>query len=137
MIPGCSGLQRIGADRYRAEVVLGVGPVKARYTAEIALSALQPPKLLCLEGRGESMLGAASGKGTVRLEAAGDGTRLSYEYRTEITGKIAAVGSRMLEGAARGVIAGIFDRLAAMLQAPAPEREPWWRRWMGRKGGRA
>ncbi len=134
IIPGCSQLQRVGADRYRAEVVLGVGPVKARYTAEIALSALQPPHSLCLEGRGESMLGAAHGKGTVRLEAVGEGTRLSYEYHTEITGKIAAVGSRMLEGAARGVIAGIFDRLAALLQAPAPRRVSWWRRWTGRAG---
>ncbi|MGE4111416.1 MAG: molybdopterin cofactor-binding domain-containing protein, partial [Burkholderiales bacterium] len=137
IIPGCSGLQRIDADRYRAEVVLGVGPVKARYAAEIALFALQPPHLLCLEGRGESMLGAAHGKGTVRLEAVGAGTRLSYEYRTEITGKIAAIGSRMLEGAARSVIAGIFDRLAALLQAPAPELAPWWRRWKGRKEGGA
>ncbi len=137
IIPGCSGLQGIAPDRYRAEVVLGVGPVKARYTAEITLSALQPPHALCLEGRGESMLGAAQGKGTVRLEAAGAGTRLSYDYRTEVTGKIAAVGSRMLEGAARGVIAGIFDRLAVLLQAPAPERAPWWRRWTGRTGGGA
>src|SRR5690606_7647636 len=49
IIPGCSGLQGIAPDRYRAEVVLGVGPVKARYTAEITLSALQPPHALCLE----------------------------------------------------------------------------------------
>jgi 2-furoyl-CoA dehydrogenase large subunit len=130
IIPGCSGLAQTGRHRYRVEVTLGVGPVRARYAATVTLSELDPPRSLRLAGSGESALGAARGGGTVRLEAEGDGTRLTYDYRAEVTGKVAAVGARMLEGAARAVLTEIFDRLAALLEAPAPRRA-WWRRLFG------
>jgi 2-furoyl-CoA dehydrogenase large subunit len=135
MIPGCERLEHVAANRYRANVILRVGPVRTRYAAEISLSALKPPHSLRLEGRGESSLGAARGAGTVHLEPAGAGTRLAYAYRTEITGKVAAVGARMLEGAARVILAEMFARLATLLRAPVPRPASRWRKlrdWLQR-----
>lgn len=126
VIPGCHALERIGENRYRADVTLGVGLIKARYAAEVELSELEPPRSLRLAGRGAGSLGTAEGSGKVTLEPREGGTHLSYEYRVAIGGKIAAVGSRMLEGASRIVLGQLFERLGRQA-AGTPDR-PWWKR---------
>ncbi|MEW5890025.1 MAG: molybdopterin cofactor-binding domain-containing protein [Pseudomonadota bacterium] len=128
VIPGCHALQAVSENRYRAEVTVGVGLVKARYEAEIALSELDPPRSLRLAGSGLSALGAARGSGRVTLEAIPTGTRLSYDYRAEVSGKVAAVGSRMLEGAAKIVLAQLFERLGRHAGGAPAKRESWWKR---------
>lgn len=128
VIPGCHGLQAVGEHRYRADVTVGVGLVKARYEAEIALSELDPPHALRLAGSGQSALGSARGSGRVRLEAVPGGTRLSYDYRAEVGGKVAAVGSRMLEGAARIVLAQLFEQLGRQAGGAPARPAPWWTR---------
>ncbi|WP_323003216.1 xanthine dehydrogenase family protein molybdopterin-binding subunit [Denitromonas sp.] len=134
VIPGCHQLDRIGDNRYRADVTVGVGLVKARYEAEIALSDLDPPHALRLAGSGMSSLGSARGAGQVRLEAIPEGTRLSYDYRAEVSGKVAAVGSRMLEGAARVVLGQLFEQLGRQATGAAPRRLSWWARLLKRLG---
>lgn len=145
VVPGCHRLERIGENRYRAEVTIGVGIVRARYRAEIELSNLEPPHRLSLDGRGISALGSAEGRGTVRLAALeGGGTRLTYDYAVSVSGKVAAVGGRMLEGAARIILRQMFDRLGKRAaQAPddaavAPSRPQlsWWQRLLIRLGVR-
>ncbi|MCK6531296.1 carbon monoxide dehydrogenase subunit G, partial [Myxococcota bacterium] len=111
VLPGCHALQRDGEHRYRADVTVGVGLVKARYEARIELSEIDAPRSLRLAGSGQSSLGTGSGSGTVRLEATAAGTRLHYDYAAQVGGKVAAVGSRMLEGAARIVLAQLFESL--------------------------
>jgi 2-furoyl-CoA dehydrogenase large subunit len=111
VIPGCHALDRIGENHYRADVTVGVGMVKARYAAEIGLSELDPPRSLRLSGTGMSSLGTASGTGSVSLEPQGSGTRLTYDYTAEVGGKVAAVGGRMLEGAAKIVLKQLFEQL--------------------------
>ena len=111
VIPGCHGLERIGENRYRAEVTLGVGFVKARYRAEIALAEIDAPRSLRLSGSGISALGAARGSGRVALESREGGTRLRYEYESEVSGKVAAIGARMLDGAAKVVLKQLFAQL--------------------------
>ena len=111
VIPGCHGLERIGENRYRAEVTLGVGFVKARYRAEIALAEIDAPRSLRLSGSGISPLGAARGSGRVTLEPREGGTRLRYEYESEVSGKVAAIGARMLDGAAKVVLKQLFAQL--------------------------
>ncbi|WP_295641826.1 molybdopterin cofactor-binding domain-containing protein [uncultured Methylibium sp.] len=133
VIPGCHALQPIGEQRYRADVTVGVGLVKARYAAEIALSEIDAPRSLRLAGSGQSSLGTGAGSGTVRLEAHDGGTRLHYDYAAQVGGKVAAVGSRMLEGAARIVLAQLFESLgrqAGGSTAPAS----WWQRLLRRLG---
>lgn len=128
VIPGCHALQAIGENRYRADVTVGVGLVKARYEAEISLSELDPPRSLRLTGAGLSALGSARGSGRVTLEAIPAGTRLSYDYRAEVSGKVAAVGSRMLEGAARVVLGQLFEQLGRQAGGAAVRPVSWWAR---------
>ena len=133
VIPGCHALERIGENRYRADVTVGVGMVKARYAAEIALSELQPPHSVRLSGSGLSTLGSARGSGLVVLDHAGAGTQLTYEYEAEVSGKVAAVGGRMLEGAAKIVLRQLFEQLGRQAGGPAAAPESGWRkllRWL-------
>jgi 2-furoyl-CoA dehydrogenase large subunit len=112
VIPGCHALKADGEHSYRAEVTVGVGFIKARYTVQLQLSELNPPHSLRLSGSGESSVGTGAGKGLVRLTAVQDGTRLHYEYQAQVGGKVAMVGSRMLEGASRLIIGQLFESLA-------------------------
>ncbi len=133
VIPGCDGLVPAGSNRYRAEVTLGVGFVKARYRAEIALAEVDAPRSLRLSGSGISALGAARGGGRIRLEPSGSGTKLHYEYESEVSGKVAAIGARMLDGAAKVVLKELFARLGREAAGGGGDAGPWQRllRWLG------
>jgi 2-furoyl-CoA dehydrogenase large subunit len=127
VIPGCKALDRVGDNEYRAKLRLGVGPVRGQFDAHIVLSDLIEPKSLRLAGSATGPLGASSGSGSVRLSAVEGGTRIAYDYRVAIGGKVAAVGGRMLDGAARALIGQFFKRLAAQNTA----RPGLWRRLLG------
>jgi 2-furoyl-CoA dehydrogenase large subunit len=135
VIPGCHSLQANGPNRYTADVTVGVGLVKARYEAEIVLTDIDAPRGLRLAGSGRSSLGTGAGNGLVTLEATATGTRLSYDYRAQVGGKVAMVGSRMLEGAARIIVAQLFESLGR--QAGGAEELVWWRRMLRFFGVRA
>ncbi|MGX9219697.1 xanthine dehydrogenase family protein molybdopterin-binding subunit [Massilia varians] len=129
VIPGCNALEPAGEHRYRADVSVGVGMIKARYAAEVALSELDPPRSLRLAGSGLSAVGSARGSGIVTLEPSNGGTLLRYDYAAEVSGKVAAVGSRMLEGAAKIVLNQLFEQLGreaggkgAAVAAPSAKR---------------
>jgi 2-furoyl-CoA dehydrogenase large subunit len=111
-------LEPAGENRYRADVTVGVGMIKARYSAEVALSELDPPRSLRLAGSGLSSVGSARGDGLVTLEPSGGGTLLRYDYSAEVSGKVAAVGSRMLEGAAKIVLNQLFEQLGREAGGP-------------------
>ncbi len=113
LLPGCEALDLVGPNAYRAEVVVGIGPVRGRYTAEVALSDLDPPKALTLTGSGTSALGSGSGTGHVTLERTPTGTRVTYRYGASVGGKVAAVGGRMLDSASRLLIGQFFEKLVA------------------------
>jgi len=136
VIPGCHALQSSGPNRYRAEVTVGVGLVKARYEAEIMLSDIDAPHSLRLAGSGRSALGTGAGDGLVTLTATPGGTRLRYDYRAQVGGKVAMVGSRMLEGAARIIVAQLFESLGRQAGGTVA-RPSWWRRLLNLLGVRA
>ena len=126
-IPGCHHLDEVGPNDYRAEVSLGVGVIKGRFAARVALSNLDPPRSALLSGSLSGPLGVSVGSGRVRLSPAGAGTKIDYDYTVEISGTVAAVGGRMLDGASKVLIKQFFQRLVAEMQGgPAPL--PWWRR---------
>jgi 2-furoyl-CoA dehydrogenase large subunit len=129
-IPGCHELRVVGVNEYRADVSLGAGPVRGRFEAHVRLSDLLPPHAATLEGRVIGPLGAASGIGHIRLADVPEGTRADYDYEIAISGKVASIGGRMLDGAARAVI-GLFFRQLITATGRA-ERWPWWRSLLGR-----
>lgn len=137
VVPGCHALVPIGTNRYRADVTVGVGMIKARYAAEIALSDLEPPHRLRLAGLGLSSMGAAKGSGLVTLEPRGSGTLLRYDYEAEVSGKVAAVGGRMLEGAAKIVLKQLFEQLGRQAGGKVGGASlSGWRRLLAWLGGR-
>jgi 2-furoyl-CoA dehydrogenase large subunit len=112
VIPGAHRIERVSETRFRAEVTLGVGPVRGRYRAEVSLAGLRPPEALTLAGSADGALGFGRGTSAVRLEEQGDATVVHYRYEAEIGGKAAAVGGRLLDGAARLLIGQFFAGVA-------------------------
>lgn len=137
VIPGCHALDSIGSNRYRADVTVGIGMIKARYAAEITLSEIDAPHRLRLAGSGLSSMGTAKGSGLVSLAPKDGGTLLRYDYEAEVSGKVAAVGGRMLEGAAKIVLKQLFEQLGRQAGGPGADTapSPWWRRLLQRFGG--
>ena len=119
VIPGCHKLDKVGADAYHADVSLGVGPVRGRFAADVALSDLVEPEKATLSGGVIGPLGASHGTGHVTLAPEGDGTRVTYDYAIELTGTVASVGGRLIEGATKSVVNQFFQRLAAQVGGPA------------------
>jgi len=130
VIPGCHKLDRVGNDAYHADVSLGVGPVRGRFSADVALSDLVEPEKATLSGGVIGPLGASKGTGHITLTGEGDGTRVSYDYAIELTGTVASVGGRLLEGAAKSVVNQFFQRLVAQVGGPpvTASTNSMWRR---------
>jgi 2-furoyl-CoA dehydrogenase large subunit len=112
IIPGAHGVEKVSDTQFNADVTLGVGPVKGRYRAMIELSDLEPPRAVTLSGSVAGALGFGKGSGRITLSEEGAGTTISYNYHAEIGGKVAAVGGRLLDGAARLIIGQFFEALA-------------------------
>ena len=113
VIPGCHSVEKISDTHFRADVTIGIGPVKGPYRAEVKLSDLEPPHAVTLAGFAEGVLGFGSGQGRIILTPDRDGgTTLDYKYDAAIGGKVAGIGGRLLDGAARVVIAQFFASLA-------------------------
>lgn len=136
VIPGCHVLEAVGDNAYRGEVTMGVGPVRGRFTVDIALSELDPPKALTLSGGASGPLGASKGSGHVRLEPVAEGTRITYTFGVDVSGKVAAVGGRMIEGATNILIDQFFRRLARHLSGETA-RPSLWQRVLAWFGGRS
>ncbi|HET8790773.1 MAG TPA: carbon monoxide dehydrogenase subunit G, partial [Modicisalibacter sp.] len=140
IIPGCHALELSGENTYRADVTVGVGMIRARFDARVALRDLDPPHALRLSGSGTSSKGSAEGSAKIRLtEIEGGKTRLDYDYEASVGGKVASVGGRMLQSASKMIIAQIFTRLSQRLGGAAPKASLWQRikRLVTGKGGQS
>jgi len=97
-VPGCQSLTGNVDDGFAATVVQRVGPVKATFKGAIQLSDLNAPKSLRISGKGEGgVAGFARGGADVTLVADGDGTKLTYAVKAQIGGKLAQLGSRIID----------------------------------------
>lgn len=112
IIPGAHHVEKVSDTHFRAEVTLGVGPVKGLYRADIRLSDMLPLEAVTLSGNTEGALGSGRGTGRITLTQVAGGTLVSYTYEAGIGGKVASVGGRLLDGAARVVIGQFFQSLA-------------------------
>jgi 2-furoyl-CoA dehydrogenase large subunit len=125
VIPGCHNVQKISDTHFRADVTIGIGPVKGRYRADVKLSDLDPPHAITLGGSAEGALGFGGGEGRITLiPTESGGTAIRYVYDAAIGGKVASIGGRLLDGAARVIIGQFFAALARKAggRAAAPSR---------------
>lgn len=131
IIPGCHGVEKLSETHFKADVTIGVGPVKGRYKAQIMLSDLDAPRAATLSGSVSGALGTGGGSGRVTLTPAGEGsTLIAYTYEAAVGGKVAAIGGRLLDGAAKAIIGQFF---AALSRRAVPARPGFIARLLGRR----
>ena len=123
-IPGCESITLTSPTEMKARVVVKVGPVKAGFNGVVHLKDLHPPKSYRIEGKGEGgMAGQAAGGASVKLETVPEGTRMTYDVDAEVKGKMAMLGSRLIDSTARSLAGQFFDKfatVAAQMGAAAP-----------------
>ena len=122
-VPGCDLFEREDEHRFKVGMTATVGPVKARFNGKLMLAELDPPTSYALSFEGSG--GAAGfGKGDARVMLAdvdSGGTRLTYTVHAQVGGKLAQVGSRLIDGVARKMADEFFSRFAkAMSSAAVP-----------------
>ena len=117
-IPGCEGITPTGENQYEVLVTAAIGPVKAKFKGKLQLENLQPPNSYTLRFEGQG--GAAGhGKGTaeIKLESTGPRTTvLHYTAKASIGGKIAQIGSRLVDMAAQKMATEFFETFNTKLQ---------------------
>lgn len=124
-IPGCESLTKTSDTGFTAEVVAKVGPVKARFGGEVTLSDLDPPNGYTISGEGKGgAAGFASGGAKVRLEADGDATVLRYEVNAKVGGKLAQIGSRLIDSTARKMAEEFFGKFAELVATSGGDTAP-------------
>src|SRR5262252_11096089 len=120
-IPGCEQLDKTSDTEFAAIAVTKIGPVKAKFKGKVALSDLDPPNGYKISGQGDGgVAGFASGGATVKLEPKDSGTLLSYTVEAQIGGKLAQLGQRLVNGAAKKLADDFFQRFAAAVTGPSP-----------------
>jgi 2-furoyl-CoA dehydrogenase large subunit len=123
VIPGCKSLEVVGPNEYRIVASVGVGPVRGTFAISAKYSDLQAPESASFAMEASGPLGFSSGGGAIRLDTEGEGTNVHYTYSVRLSGKIATIGGRMLDGAARVLIGAFFDALARQAGGQA---QPGW-----------
>ena len=119
-IPGCESLERVGDDEWRATMAAKVGPVSAKFSGKMRMTDSTPPSgyTLKFEGQGGAA-GFANGEARVTLvPAANDETKLTYVVKAQVGGKLAQIGSRLIDGAAAKLADDFFAKFSAQF-APA------------------
>ena len=121
-IAGCESLERTGDDAYAAVVALKIGPVSARFKGNLKMTDVQAPTSYTINFDGQGgVAGFGRGSADVRLAAEGDAaTRLSYDARAQVGGKMAQIGSRLIDATAGKITDDFFKAFEAHLQALAP-----------------
>lgn len=123
-IPGCQSIAKDDDSHFQAVATLKIGPVKATFKANIALAEMDPPHRCVLKGEGQGgVAGFARGEAEVLLAPEGDGTALSYTAKASVGGKLAQIGQRLIDGAARQIADDFFSRFAVSLTPPALNAE--------------
>ena len=118
-IPGCEELVKHSDTELEAKVVLKVGPVKAKFAGNVTLDTTGAPDAFSLSGQGSGgVAGHAKGGADVTLEETEDGnTLLKYTAKAEIGGKLASLGSRLIQSTAKKLAGKFFKKFSEVLAA--------------------
>lgn len=125
-IPGCERIEKTSPTDFTAVATLKIGPVKATFRGKVTLSDLDPPFRCRLTGEGQGgVAGFAKGDANVELTPEGSGTVLTYSAKASVGGKLAQIGQRLIDGAAKQIADDFFGRFSqALATAHAPALEP-------------
>lgn len=124
-IQGCESLDRVSDTEYALAITAAIGPVKARFKGKLLLADLDPPKsyTLTFDGQG-GVAGFGKGSAKVALAEEGEGTRLEYSVKAQVGGRIAQVGSRLIDAAAKKMAGDFFAAFIRQVAPAAAEAMP-------------
>lgn len=124
-IPGCEAIEVVGPTEKKARVMVKVGPVRTRFTGHVRMDQARPGEgcTMQFEGSGGAA-GMAKGQSEVELTDQDGGTRLRYNVRASVGGKLGQVGGRMIDAAARQMADQFFAAFNKHVGAPPPAVEP-------------
>ncbi len=123
-VPGCQEMIGSPEKGFEAVVVQKVGPVKATFKGQVELQDMDAPNSVKIVGAGKGgAAGFAKGGADVRLEADGDSTVLHYDVEAKVGGKLAQLGSRIIDGFAKKMADEFFTRFQNALEEPEEEEE--------------
>ncbi len=137
-IPGCKSFVEQAENKYAAEIHTSVGPISSSFIINIKLSDIEPPESYKItgQGKGAGASGFASGQAVIELIEDGDETELRYTADTKVGGKLAQVGSRLIETAAQKLAGLFFANLVrhlapdSAIAAAANKTGPAWLLWV-------
>lgn len=130
-VPGCESIELLADNEYQVLMVARIGPVSAKFKGKLMISDLNPPHsyAIAFEGQGGGA-GFAKGSAQVQLAPEGEVTKLSYQVKANVGGKLAQIGSRLVDAAAKKISQDFFaafnQKVGAQHAAgngPAPARE--------------
>lgn len=146
-VPGCTEISGSAEEGFEATVVQKVGPVKATFKGRVVLSDMVAPRSLTLSGEGKGgAAGFAKGSADVRLEQADETTILEYDVEAKVGGKLAQLGSRIIDGFAKKMADQFFESFSNAVGAPeeaqdggaegddqdeSPQKKGWFKRLRG------
>ena len=139
-IPGCKELEQRSPTDLAAKVTLKIGPISATFNGNVTLENLDPPSSYDIVGQGQGgAAGFAKGRARVELtEIDADTTKLTYDAKAEVGGKIATLGGRLIQATSKKLADEFFGSFVTELngeadEAPAPEaKKSRWKKWLGR-----
>ena len=120
-ISGCESIEKLTGTEYAIVTTAAIGPVKAKFRGKLLLADLDPPNSysLSFDGQGGAA-GFAKGSAKVSLTTEAAGTRLSYTVKAQVGGKLAQIGSRLIDGVAKKLADDFFAAFNQKMAGPAP-----------------
>ena len=123
-IPGCESLEKTSDTEMTAAVTSKIGTVKAKFKGEVTLENMNPPESYTIVGEGKGgVAGFAKGSADVKLTEEGDETILAYEAKAQVGGKLAQLGSRLIDSTAKKMAEEFFTKFSEMVGTPAEPQE--------------
>jgi carbon monoxide dehydrogenase subunit G len=124
-IPGCESIDRVSENEYKVAMTAAIGPVKAKFSGKLVLADMNPPNSysLAFEGSGGAA-GFGKGSAQVSLIPEAGGTLLSYKATASVGGKLAQIGSRLIDGVARKMADDFFIRFNKTVAPGAESKAP-------------
>ena len=122
-IPGCEAFKKDSETEFTATATNKIGPFNASFTGNIEIKEINSPHSYIIEGSGNSPVGFASGEAKVKLEDSEGGTKLIYEVEANVGGKIAQVGSRLIDMTAKKMADIFFGNFSKLISEEKISRE--------------